>query len=105
MEIEKRNHKGCSYTRFVLGEKYDSVSSFGSDRLVINGKVGVVLMEGSWKFGKQIQFIVEGDNFTLEKRNMYSKINRVEIDIDSKHIDDLIFALQNIKRLMEDGIK
>ena len=82
MEIIKVEHNGVNYFNCNGSDKVDAIANIGEKRFVIRGTPKIVIMENSWKFGKQLQFglFCNKEDLVEEGRND-SKWNMVEINI------------------------
>ena len=99
-------HNGIIYRNIILNDHdYEGVLSTGSERHILKGKFKITAISGSWKFGDQVQFIIEAPKdvgYRKEARNP-ANMDRFEVCVDAKHLDYIISALQQIKKVIQDG--
>ena len=106
MKIIRKDYKGITYRNVLLqDQKYEGVLSTGDKRHILRGQFKITAISGSYKFGDQIQFIIEAEKekgYKQETRNAATK-DRFEICLDLKHLDFIIDSLKNIKKVIENG--
>lgn len=97
-------HNGIIYRNILLEDQdYEGVLSTASERHILKGKFKITAISGSWKFGDQVQFIIEapkGVGYRHEIRNP-ATMDRFEVCVDLKHLDHIITALQQIKKVIQ----
>jgi len=94
---------GVTFKNFTGSGQNDALATLPDERIVLNGTPKIVIMDGSWKFGKQIQFQLITPREvkpTIEDRHDYSNYNRIEIDMPYEKGKELIKAVY--KEIMEE---
>ena len=98
-----KEHNGMKTYSHYLKSKYDGLLCHDEERIVLNGKVGISLLTKSYKFPNQIQFTMFTDkveDVRFEKRNK-SVYSRLEIDLDASELSQLLYVLNEFKKILE----
>ena len=103
MKKIKNNKNGVSYDGYETDGHLEATICFGEKRVVIAGKLALENMSGSWKFGKQIQIVLWGNNVKVEQRADNSGFSRVEIAIPYEEGKKLFEAFSNNTLTKEEG--
>jgi len=95
MNSHVREHNGVTFTTFKTDEEFEAVFCVDDQRFVLKGFFQIIVMNGSWKFGNQIQFKLYANKtsgFKVEQRNA-SDFNTCEIDLPFEKAKELLKCL------------
>lgn len=94
--INEVSHNGVKYTNYNIDSKiYDGIACYDDKRVVVPGSFSISVIEGSYKFGKQLQFKLhspKGNLISIETRN-FTEWNRIEVDMP---LEDGIVLLESL---------
>lgn len=90
MKIKTNEHNGAKYEIVESEKEIEATVCFGDKRIVLQGLLSIEKMSNSYKFGKQIQFVVYGKNIKVESRAINKGFNRIEIAIPFELGEEMI---------------
>jgi hypothetical protein len=92
IETVTHNHNGVTYKKVQSTRTFDSALAFGDSKYVLTGFPAIEIMEGSYKFGNQVQLTVYNKSNSVKKspRTTYAgNYDRLEIFIDKQEFIEM----------------
>jgi hypothetical protein len=103
MDFQNVEHNGVKYIHYSATFPGMGALSIDDKRIILNGQFRATLTEGSYKFGRELQFCVlatkESKQTTITARNP-SAWNRLEIFIPLVELPGMIKALQEFQNII-----
>ncbi len=103
VDVFRNENNGVSYKHFRNEKDAVGVCCIGDKRFIIHGRPKISITQGSWKYGKEMQFsLISHKNLTVSESRNNSLWNVVEINMPYKEGKELIKALY--KEVMKDSV-
>jgi hypothetical protein len=91
-------HNGVTYRKIESSKLVEGALTFGREKLVLLGRPAIETMDGSYKFGDQVQVTLFNRAGTLRRRprvEYAGKYERIEIFFDKDEFTQLCKAYLN----------